>query len=154
MKSRTRFTGILFLSLLGIADSWYLAQHALTNTALSCGIDTGPLSGCNTVAQSAYSHFFGIPLGIYGIVFYAAMLLIALAAQYAWVRGATFLLALGSAVGLAASIYFEALQLFVIDALCIYCLGSFLFSLGIFLLALPYWKRQPVELAPPVQAPS
>jgi uncharacterized membrane protein len=142
MNARTRVSGLVVLSALGIADSWYLAQHALTNTALSCGIDAGKLSGCNTVAQSAYSHIFGIPLGIYGLIFYALVLVAALLYNRTHLAHMLSVRAL-ALLGFAASVYFEAVQIFLIDALCIYCLASFFFTLGILLLTIPLWKNRP-----------
>jgi len=131
MRRTTLLILTAILSFLGIADAWYLAEHALTNTALYCGI--GSISGCNTVAQSSYSHFFGIPLGVYGVVFYAVIFI---ATAFAFTHQARrlmqFLFLLGS-IGILFSLYFMGLQLFVIDALCIYCLASFVFSVGIFI---------------------
>lgn len=122
----------LVFSLLGIADAWYLAEHALTKTALSCGIGPSELSGCNTVAQSAYARFFDIPLGIYGVVFYALVLLVILSLYLRETRHRLRLLVILGVIGMVFSFYFEGLQIFVIKALCIYCLGSFFLSIGIF----------------------
>jgi uncharacterized membrane protein len=128
-------------SILGIADAWYLAEHAITNTALSCGI--GSLSGCNIVAQSAYSHFLGVPLGVYGVVFYGIVLVASLAAYKATDRWLKLFLLLCGVLGVLFSIYFELLQLFVIKAICIYCLGSFVLSIGIFGTTLLLARREP-----------
>lgn len=143
MRRPTLLAFTLVFSLLGIADSWYLTEHALTDTTLFCGISTGVLSGCNTVAQSAYSHVFGIPLALYGLVFYVLVLLITFS-LYAGEsrRRAQMLFGLGI-IGLLLSIYFEAVQVFAIKALCIYCLGSFLLSIGIFAAALSLVRRRP-----------
>ncbi len=156
MSLRTRYSGITLLSLLGIADAWYLAEHAITDTALSCGVD-GALSGCNVVAQSQYSHFFGVPLGIYGIAFYGLVLLLALVAWKYRAPRLPQLLAVIATVGMLASSYFLALQLFVIEALCIYCIGSFVISVAIFLLTLTFWRRPtstPPATAPPLPSTS
>lgn len=118
-------------SFLGILDSWYLAQHALTNTALYCGI--GSLSGCNIVAQSPYSHLFGIPLGVYGVFFYGVVFIASALAYSAPVRRLMQVLFIFGCLGLLMSLYFIGLQLFVIDAICIYCVASFLLSVGIFI---------------------
>jgi len=138
----------LVFSLLGIADSWYLAQHELTDTALSCGIGgSATLSGCNIVAQSPYSHLFGIPLGVYGLVFYGIALLITLALYAGETRRRLqALLAIGI-IGVLFSLYFEGLQVFVIKAICIYCLGSFLLSVGILATSLALMRR-PAETPP------
>jgi uncharacterized membrane protein len=135
MRRATNLALISVCSVLGIADAWYLAEHALTDTALSCSFGS-TLSGCNTVAQSAYSHFFGVPLGIYGVVFYSLVLLASLAAYRLRSRRLDLsILGLGI-VGALASAYFVALQVFVIKALCVYCVGSFVLSLVILVAAL------------------
>lgn len=143
MRRPTLLALTLVFSLLGIADSWYLTEHALTDTALSCGISTGALSGCNTVAQSAYSHVFGIPLALYGLVFYALVLLVTLSLYAGESRRRAQALFVLGIVGFLLSVYFEAVQIFVIKALCIYCLGSFLLSVGILATALSLVKRRP-----------
>jgi uncharacterized membrane protein len=131
MRRSTLLILTILLSVAGIVDAWYLAEHALTNTALSCGV--GALSGCNTVAQSEYSHFFGIPLGVYGLFFYAVVFVLAACATKLLSR--RFLQALFGLgiVGLLFSFYFLWLQFFVINAICIYCLGSFAISVIIFI---------------------
>lgn len=130
---------VLTFAFLGIADAWYLADSALTNTALTCSI--AGLNGCNTVAQSVYTHIFGIPLGVYGVGFYiltfacAAFLLVS---RMRMAYRALFLLGL---IGLIASIFFVGVQVFLIQALCIYCLGSAAISVLIFALATWIWAR-------------
>jgi len=141
---------ILVLSVLGLADSWYLADSALTGTPLVCGIDN--IDGCNVVAQSVYSHLFGIPLGVYGIGFYGVLILVAAFAigrSVAWTR--VWLLVLG-VVGIIASIIFEAIQVFLIKAICIYCLGSAVLCLAIFAIALVLWRRERPPAEPSIPA--
>lgn len=126
MNRATLLTAVLILAFFGIADTWYLTQAALTDTPLICGINTP--DGCNIVAQSEYSQLFGIPLALYGLVFYAATFVLVAAAMIVrnrlLIRG---LLALGF-LGLVSSLYFLYLQIFRIEALCIYCIASFVIS--------------------------
>jgi uncharacterized membrane protein len=133
MRRTTLLALTTLFSFLGIADAWYLAEHALNNTALSCGVDTGALSGCNIVAQSAYAHLLGIPLGVYGVAFYVIVFLIAAVAYTNDSRKLEWFLLVCGVVGAVASLAFEGIQVFLIKALCIYCLGSFFLSLGIFI---------------------
>lgn len=137
----------LVFSILGFADSWYLAQHELTDTALSCGIGS-TLSGCNIVAQSPYSHLFGIPLGVYGLVFYGIILLFTLAMYAGHKRRLSQLLFVVAVVGTLLSFYFASLQIFVIKAICIYCFGSFFLTIGIFVTTLMLARHKPA--APPL----
>ena len=135
----------MLLGVLGIADSFYLAQHELTNTALSCGI--GNLSGCNIVAQSPYAKIFGIPLGILGIVFYTIVLATFLVT---YVKRSSLLfrgLAFVTTVGVLFSLYFAYLQVFVIKAICIYCMASAILTVLLWVLAFMLW-RKPHLLAP------
>lgn len=122
MNRLTILALLLALALVGMADSWYLAESAATGTDLVCGIDG--LSGCNTVAQSPYSRLFGIPLGIYGVMFYALMLVLASAALTLKLKDTPLYLLIVSGIGAAASVVFLCIQFFIIQALCIYCLVS------------------------------
>jgi uncharacterized membrane protein len=128
---------MLFLALAGLADSVYLSYTAFTHTALSCSI-TGiaALDGCNVVAQSVYSHFLGIPLGVFGVLFYIFIL-----AAILWASVSTFIwahrfLLTCTTVGFFMSIGFIALQAFVIHAVCIYCIASFVIALLLWVLNL------------------
>ena len=124
---------ILVLALVGLADSFYLASHANTGEPLLCG--EGALSGCNTVATSAYSHLFGIPLAEFGFLFYFVVLMLALFELVLFDQLLRRVLQAVAAVGLLSSIYFVVLQAFVIKAFCIYCLLSATLTLGICIIA-------------------
>jgi uncharacterized membrane protein len=77
-------------------------------------------SGCQTVASSSYSHLFGANVAVLGIVGYALLLLAALL-RGDGARMAGFAIALG---GFAFSVYLTYLELFVIDAICQWCVAS------------------------------
>lgn len=124
---------ILLLALCGLADSVYIAQHEASGTPLLCNV--GNLSGCNIVAQSPYSKVLGIPLAEYGIFFYAIIFILSVLELFIFDQLLRRALQALSAIGLLASICFTLLQVFVINALCIYCLGSAVVALLIFLLA-------------------
>jgi uncharacterized membrane protein len=127
---------VLALSFLGIADSWYLFQSAVTDTALTCDIGAG-LDGCNIVAQSPYSQFLGIPLALYGVGFFALVFAVGGALFLAHARLLQKGLLALAAFGAAASLMFVYIQFFLIKALCIYCL----LSAGItFVLLFIAWK--------------
>ncbi|HRH24158.1 MAG TPA: vitamin K epoxide reductase family protein [Candidatus Paceibacterota bacterium] len=115
---------LILLALLGITDSWYLASHAATDTALVCDIGAG-LDGCNTVAQSPYSQFMGIPLAYFGVAFYTVLLILgALAFCFSPRRllyKGIFALSVASAL---ASVCFLFIQFFLIQAVCVYCIVS------------------------------
>lgn len=139
MNRKTSLWILIVLTLIGLADAIYLAQSALTSTALVC--DIALLNDCNTVAQSPYSRFLGIPLGLYGAGFYAAILVILLALERFPSRLLSQALVVISTFGALASVYFLYLQLMVIKAVCIYCLLSAIVSFLVLGLSLLFFKK-------------
>jgi uncharacterized membrane protein len=76
--------------------------------------------GCQTVAESSYSHLLGVNVAIFGIVGYVLLLVCALLRGDA-ARMGGFCVAL---VGFGFSVYLTYLELFVIDAICQWCVAS------------------------------
>jgi uncharacterized membrane protein len=134
MARQTLISFLLALTLLGLLDAAYLAETAMTGKELAC--DINGLEGCNAVAQSPYSHLFGLPLGVYGVAFYGLFLILAGLALARPARALERALALLSAIGVVASAYFLYVQLALIKAVCLYCLASALIAV---LLALVAW---------------
>jgi len=114
---------VFALSFVGIADSWYLYQSAVTDTALSCDIGAG-LDGCNIVAQSPYSYLFGVPLALYGVGFFALVFVLAAVLTLFPTRTLYRTLLGLSVLGTGASFVFLYIQFVLIKALCIYCIAS------------------------------
>lgn len=124
---------ILILAFFGLADSAYLAQHEVTGTPLLCTIQN--LSGCNIVAASQYSHLFGIPLAVFGVLFYSIVFVLAALEIVIFDRLLRRVLQIAALIGVAASLYFSLVQIFLIGAFCIYCLASAIIALVILILA-------------------
>ncbi len=138
MKRRVLILSSLALALLGCADAWYLADAALTNAPLSCSI-VG-LDGCNIVAKSSYSHVFGVPLGVYGLVFYGVFFLLALVALKKPLRKFDIALFILGTAGALMSAYFLYIQFVLIKALCIYCLASAGISFLLWAMTMHLWR--------------
>lgn len=124
---------ILLLAFAGLADSIYLAQHEIAGTPLLCNIQN--LSGCNIVAISSYSHVFGIPLAEFGVLFYGILFVLAALELVLFDRLLRRVLQGISLGGVLASLYFTAVQIFLIGAFCIYCTTSAIITLLILILA-------------------
>ncbi|MDE2213322.1 MAG: vitamin K epoxide reductase family protein [Patescibacteria group bacterium] len=135
---------LIALSFIGIADTLYLSMLAYTGASAACNL----LHGCDIVLHSAYSKFFGMPLGYLGLVYYLYMLalglLIAIEPKSKVLRIAALIY---TGIGLLLSIGFETLQATVIHALCEYCALSALTTLLLFVVALWYWKKSNSVLA-------
>src|SRR6476646_6606007 len=76
--------------------------------------------GCQTVAESSYSHLLGVNVAVFGIVGYVLLLVCALLRGDA-ARMGGFCVAL---VCFGFSVYLTYLELFVIDAICQWCVAS------------------------------
>jgi uncharacterized membrane protein len=105
------------LALAGIAVATYIAIAESGGGAPKC-LAGG--TGCETVAESRYSHLAGINVAVIGIAGYALLLATAVLPGDAG-RFGGFLTAL---VGFGFSAYLTYLELFVIDAICQWCVVS------------------------------
>jgi uncharacterized membrane protein len=146
--NRTRLLSLAaFLALLGLVDAWYLADMAFAGASLTCNV--AGLEGCNVVAQSAYSKVFGLPLALYGALFYAMFILALGYVHFKPGRLSTIALGICATSGVLFSGYFLYVQFFLIKALCIYCLGSAAITACIFILVI--WGLTTGRLAPPIR---
>ena len=130
---RIGVVAILFLAFCGLADSAYLAEHEINGTPLICNIQN--LSGCNIVADSTYSHVFGVPLAEFGVLFYGILLVLAALELVLFDKLLRRVLQGFSLIGVISSLYFTTIQIFFIGAFCIYCTTSALIALIILVLA-------------------
>lgn len=133
----------LALALLGAVDSGYLTWVKLVKTRLLFCSATG---GCETVNTSIYSEINGIPIAILGLGAYLAIAaLLALedraGALETYSRLAVFGLAL---TGTLYSAYLTYVELFVLRAVCPYCVASAVLITAIFILAvIRFWRAPP-----------
>ncbi len=134
---------IIVLSFFGIADSAYLAQHTVIGSLPSCSF--GTVDGCRIVAESAYSHLFGIPLGVYGVVFYGLIFVLAALSLIIFHIHITRSLRVLAVIGATASVVFICIQVFIIGALCMYCETSAILS---FLILIAVWLPEHLKTYP------
>jgi uncharacterized membrane protein len=116
-RERTLRLAAGIVALVGIGVAIYITIADAGGGAPAC-LAGG--HGCATVAQSRYSHLAGINVSVLGIVGYV-LLLAAAAAPGDAGRVGGLLLAL---VGFGFSAYLTYLELFVIDAICQWCVAS------------------------------
>jgi uncharacterized membrane protein len=132
-------------ALLGLLDSAYLTlERYSAQIALVCPVG----GGCETVQGSRWSTLppgatDGLPVALLGIVGYTVLLGLALTALQRDRVGHLAVppvLALVASTGVLFSLYLTALQVFVIHALCAWCLGSAILELTLWLAALVDWR--------------
>jgi uncharacterized membrane protein len=123
------------LSLLGLFLSAYLYLYKIGRIgSLACGA-----GGCETVQQSPWSRFAGLEVSLIGVAGYAGLLLVSLVALQPGPssrRWPTTLLLLLSGLGVAFTAYLTYLELFVIHAICRWCVGSAVIIFALLVVAL------------------
>lgn|SRR3989338_3412349 len=133
------------VSFLGFLDASYLTVKHFVGTPLPCSV----LRGCEEVTTSQYSVIGGIPVAMLGAIYY----LVIFALIFLFLKrkrlssasdnnirgnedGLLNLAARLTIIGLLASLWFIYLQLFVIKAICLYCMFSAFTSITLFIFGL------------------
>jgi len=104
------------VALAGAAVAGYLTWAHFADSAVVCVAG----GGCETVQESEYAEIAGVSVAVLGLVAYIVVL--ALIAWDAWI--ARLSAAMIALIGLLFGAYLLALQLFVIDAICVWCLAN------------------------------
>jgi uncharacterized membrane protein len=131
---------MVLLALAGLGISAYLMWGYTTPGAiLACGQS----SGCETVKNSVYASLMGIPLPVIGLVSYLTILILLIFYGQFFARGVikgsayTALAIFGiSLTGVLYSAYLTYLELFVIKAICRWCVASAVIMAVIFFLSI------------------
>jgi uncharacterized membrane protein len=114
VSDRTLRAGLATVATAGLGVAAYLTWVHYHPEALVCTRG----GGCETVQRSHYAVLLGIPIAIYGVVAWSAVLaLVALDTPLARV-----LVAAVALVSAAFAVYLVVLQAAVIDAFCIWCM--------------------------------
>ncbi len=123
------------LSIVGLGISFYLTLVHYAHVTLVCPLH-GTLIDCAAVVQSPQSIILGVPIAVWGMVWFVLAAVFASLALRAdppsWLRPLT----LGwSIVGLLSVLYFLYLELDVIGHLCIWCTTAHVLVLAYFVCA-------------------
>ena len=114
---------IAALSLAGVFVALYLTLFKIGIIGhLAC-----TLGGCEQVNTSRWATFFGAPVAMWGLGFYVTAFIIAFVGttpRYVAQRSVSVILAAMSLVGFLFSAWLTYLELFVIHAICPYCVVS------------------------------
>ena len=114
------------LALVGFGIAAYLLASRILGEAPACG----PVKGCETVAASEFATLFGVPVALFGVGF--SVILVAACVVW-WRRADRRALYAAYGLGLAgviAVIYLTYLEVFVIEAICVWCVGYALTIVG------------------------
>jgi uncharacterized membrane protein len=116
LSDRTLRIAAILVTLAGIAVAGYLTWAHFADQSVIC-VQGG---GCEKVQQSSYSEIAGIPVAVLGLASYLAVLaLLVWDAPIARLSAATI-----AVVGILFGAYLVVVQLFVIDAVCVWCMAN------------------------------
>jgi uncharacterized membrane protein len=115
VSERTLRAAIGVLAVAGLGVAGYLTYARYAHVELICS--TG---GCETVQRSRYAVLAGVPVAVLGLAGYVGLLVTAALPQ-AWAAAAGAAAALA---GLVFAAYLLVVQVFVIDAVCQWCVAS------------------------------
>ena len=133
---------IAALALGGVGLSTYLAMYKLGYIGtLACGA-----GGCETVQMSKWATLMGLPVAVWGLLYYVALFVAAFLGtterlvDSPWISHA--LLALTS-WGVAFSVWLTYLELYVIHAICRFCVVSAILVTVLFVMSVLEWRGRP-----------
>ena len=122
------------VALVGLFVALYLTLYKLGYIGtLACAIGS-----CEKVQTSKWATFLGLPVGMWGVGYYVTVLGIALAGltpRFFESRDLSRLLLGVTAFGLLFSLWLTYLELFVIDAICQWCVISAILATILFILS-------------------
>lgn len=96
------------------------------------------VGSCETVQTSKWATFLGLPVGLWGVGFYIAVLALSLAglsAALADSRWVSQVLVAVTAFGVVFSIWLTYLELFAIHAICQWCVISAILAAALFVIS-------------------
>ena len=132
----------LILALIGIAVSIYAVwAHGRIEAGQSAGCSLTASISCDEVLGSKWGKFFGIPLGYFGLVFWAIVLITSISSPGTNLKMAALQRLGVASVGLVFSIGLFYIGEFVIGKTCPICLATHITSLTNFIFAVVGWKR-------------
>jgi uncharacterized membrane protein len=125
----------MLVSLVGLADSIYLAVQHLAGRTVRCTVTIG----CSKVLGSDYASVAGIPTAALGALAYFVAFSLATLAAFGDQRARLGLVVVAVPM-LLMTLWLLYLQAFELHAFCDYCLLSAAMTVALMLLSLAGWK--------------
>ena len=124
----------LVVCVLGLLDAAYLTyEHYTSSTTLACS-DSGAVN-CLKVTTSSYAKVAGVPVALLGLVFFVVMTALCLPAAWRSTdRNLRRLRLAAVVVGILSVLYLVWVELFKVDAICLWCSGVHVLTFALFAL--------------------
>jgi len=139
-NSRSKKFAIWFvvISTLGFFDALYLTISHYSGSGLNCFV----LKGCDVVATSQYALMLGVPVALLGAIYYFFVLLTSIFSLDIQSEKVLLFLSRITVIGFLFSLWFLFAQIFLIHALCTYCLISFVTSTALFVMGMVFLRKK------------
>lgn len=113
-------SAFLLFAFLGLVNAVFLVrEHYSKATPSFC-----PTGGCETVLSSKYSSIGGVPLALLGTFHYLILFVVSIAIYRGSGAKLSHFVVFDTAAGAVFSVYLVFLQVFVLHAICLYCMIS------------------------------
>ena len=132
MRARRLRNVLIVLAAIGVALAGYLTYVHYSGTEPPCSIKGNP---CSQVQKSQYSELGGIPVALIGLIGYIVILGSLLVRETETTRFLTAGLTLG---GFGFSLYLTYREVFTLEKICEWCVGSAILMTIMMLLSL--WR--------------
>lgn len=138
----------LIPAVLGLLVSGYLTvEHFTSSTTFAC--PESATVNCQKVTTSSYSHLFGVPVALGGLLYFVVM--VALVSPPAWrVAALDRVRVVAAGLGVVAVLYLVWAELLRIDAICLWCTAVHVSTVWLFVAVL--WYRSAPVVDEPVTA--
>jgi len=128
MSSNVKFSdakirlSLIVLSIIGLLDSAYLAYIKLADATAACA----EIGDCDAVNSSQYAEIGGIPIALLGAGAYVAMIFLVIMEKKGdfWRDQGPLLVFMFSLIGVLYSAYLTYIEIWVLYAVCPYCVLS------------------------------
>ena len=140
MKARARTLMIVFAlaGLLASAASAWVHHQLLTQPGYTSVCDINATFSCTQAYLSPYGTLLGVPVAILGAIWFALVLAVLVAAPGGTPafreNVAAYVFALSTA-GLAVVLYLAYASFFILNALCVLCIASYIAVIGLFIVS-------------------
>ena len=131
------FAGFAFLGLAAASASAWVHYRILNDPTYSSFCDVNATFSCTEAYASRFGAFAGVPVALFGVIFFAFVLGLVLLCSRSvsaseslpgYIFGA-------STIGLAAVLYLAYASFFILKAVCVLCVGTYVAVIGLFLLS-------------------
>ena len=127
----------LVLAVAGVGVSVYLTyEHYTGSKSFACPA-TATIN-CEKVTTSHWSTIIGIPVAVLGLAFFVGMVVLCMPVFSG--RLWSDLRVVGSAVGVVMVLWLLYVELFLVEAICLYCTA--VHALTVAMLAATLWRRE------------